>query len=153
MSNLEKIVDRLCKEQPSLIAPATLSARVIAEIERRAAKPWWRQSFTHWPVPVRAAFVAACAGAIWTSLSAPLARVFSTVNAPVTWAYQTGATVSLVNSVFGHVGGDLAHSVSPLVLYGTGLGICGLYVFFAGLCAATYRTLYVSVDRTAGIKL
>ena len=153
MSKLEKMVDRVCKEQPSLGAPATLSARVLAEIERRAARPWWRQSFTHWPLPVRAAFVVACTGAIWATFSAPLARLFSTVNAPVTWAHQAGATVSLVNSVFGHVSGDLAHSVSPLVLYGTGLGICGLYVFFAGLCAATYRTLYVSVDRTAGINL
>lgn len=153
MNNLDKIIDKVCKQQPWLGAPATLSARVIAEIERRSALPWWRQSFRHWPVPVRAAFVAACGGAIWTSLSAPLARVFSTVNAPVTWAYQTGATVSLVNSVFGHVSGDLARSISPLWLYGAGVGVCALYVFFAGLCAATYRTLYVSVNRTAGIKL
>jgi hypothetical protein len=153
MSDLEKLIERVCKQQPSLSAPVTLSARVIAEIERRTALPWWRQSFSHWPVPARAAFMAACAGAIWTSLSAPLAQVFSTVNAPVTWAYHTGATVSLVNSVFSHVSGDLAHSISPLWLYGSALGICALYVFFAGLCAATYRTLYVSVDRTAGIKL
>ena len=141
MSNLEKFIDRLCREQPALNAPSTLSARVLAEIERRAALPWWRRSFTHWPVPVRAAFVAAGGAAILTSLSAPLGRVFATVNEPLTWAYQTGATVSLLNSVFSHVGADLAHSVSPLWLYGTGLGVCGLYVVFAGLCATTYRTL------------
>jgi hypothetical protein len=150
MSTLEKLIDRLCREQPALHAPSTLSARVLAEIERRAALPWWRRSFSHWPVPVRTAFIAVCGAAILTSLSAPLARVFATVNVPLTWAYQTGATVSLLNSVFGHVGADLAHSVSPFWLYGTGLGIGGLYVLFAGLCATTYRTLYVTVERTSG---
>jgi hypothetical protein len=153
MSKLEKLIDRACREQPALRAPATLSARVLAEIERRAALPWWRRSFNHWPVPVRAGFVAACGAVVWTSLSAPVAPVFATVNEPLSWAYQTGATVSLVNSVFSHVGVDLAHSVSPLLLYGAGLGVGGLYVLFAGLCATTYRTLYVTVARTSGTNL
>jgi hypothetical protein len=153
MSNLEKLVDRVCREQPPLGAPATLSARVIAELERRAALPWWRQSFNHWPIPVRAAFVAACAALTWASLSAPMARLFSTVNEPLTWAYQTGASVSLINTVFGRVGANLASSVSPLWLYGAGLGICGLYVLFAGLCATTYRTLYIKTEQTARINI
>jgi hypothetical protein len=153
MSNLERLIDRVCREQPVLGAPATLSARVIAEIERRAALPWWRQSFTHWPIPARAAFVAACAALTWTSLSAPMARVFSTVNEPLTWAYQTGASMSLINTVFGRVGANLASSVSPLWLYGAGLGICGLYVLFAGLCATTYRTLYIKTEQTARINI
>jgi hypothetical protein len=150
MSNLEKLIDRVCREQPALKAPATLSARVLAGIERRSALPWWRRSFTHWPVPVRAAFIVACGAAVLTSLSAPMARLFGTANAPLAWAYQTGSTVSLLNSVFSHVGGDLAHSVSPFWLYGAGLGIGSLYVLFAGLCAMTYRTLYVTVDLTSG---
>jgi hypothetical protein len=150
MSNLEKLVDRVLREQPPLKAPSGLSTRVLAEIERRAALPWWRRSFTHWPVPVRAAFVAACGAAVLTSLSAPMGRVFATVNEPLTWAYQTGETVSLINRVFGHVGAGLAHSVSPLWLYGAALGIGGLYVLFAGLCATTYRTLYMTVERTSG---
>ncbi len=150
MSNLEKLIDRLCREQPALNAPSTLGARVLAEIERRAALPWWRRSFAHWPVAVRAAFIVACGAAILTSLSAPMARLFGTAVEPLTWAYQTGATVSLLDNVFRHVGADLAHSVSPFWLYGAGLGICSLYVLFAGLCATTYRTLYVTVDRTSG---
>jgi hypothetical protein len=153
MSNLEKLIDRVCREQPALRAPSTLSARVIAEIERRAALPWWRQSFTHWPMPARAAFVAACAALTWASLSAPMARVLSTVNEPLAWAFQAGASVSLINTVFGRLGANLASSVSPLWLYGTVLGVCGLYVLLAGLCAATYRTLYINVERTARINL
>jgi len=153
MSKLEKLIDRVCREQPALSAPSTLSARVTAEIERRAALPWWRQSFTHWPMAARAAFVVACGALTWTSLSAPMARVFSTVNEPLSWAYQTGASVSLINTVFGRVGANLASSVSPLWLYGAAIGICGLYVLFAGLCATTYRTLYIKAEQTARINI
>jgi hypothetical protein len=153
MSDVENLVGRLCREQPALRAPASLSARVLAEIERRSALPWWRRAFTHWPVPVRAAFVAACAAVVWTSLSAPMARMLAAVSAPMTWALHAGAAVSLLNSVFGRVSGDLAHSLSPLLLYGSVLTVGALYVVFAGLCATTYRTLYLSVERNAGIKL
>ena len=153
MSSLEKLIDRVSREQPLLSAPSTLSARVSAEIARRAALPWWRQSFTHWPVSARAAFVGACATLTWASLSTPMARIFATVNEPLTWAYQTGESVSLVNTVFGRVGANLANSVSPLWLYGAGLGICGMYVLFAGLCATTYRTLYIRAEHTARINI
>jgi hypothetical protein len=34
-----------------------LEARVYCEIERRAALPWWRLSFAHWPLFARAAFL------------------------------------------------------------------------------------------------
>lgn len=144
MSNLEKFIDRVSREQPALKAPGTLEARVIAELERRAALPWWRRSFAHWPVPMRGVFVAACAVIIWASLTPPMARLSSTVDAPLTWAYKAGASLSVINTVFGHAGAVVARSISPLWLYGAGLGICGLYVLFAGLCATTYRTLYVS---------
>jgi hypothetical protein len=144
MSDLEALVDRVCRDQPALRAPATLGARVIAELERRAALPWWRRSFAHWPVSMRAVFVAACAATIWTLLSPPVVRLFSTVDAPLTWADQAGASVSLINAVLGHVGANLARSISPLWLYGVGLGVCGLYLLLAGLCATTYRALYIS---------
>ncbi|MFI4891509.1 MAG: hypothetical protein ACHQIL_13345 [Steroidobacterales bacterium] len=143
MSKLEKFIDRVVRDQPALRAPGTLEARVFAEIERRAALPWWHRSFAHWPVPMRVVFVTTCAAVIWASLSPPMARLSSTVDAPVTWAYHAGATVSLVSTVLSHAGAALARSISPLWLYGAALGVCGLYVLFAGLCATTYRTLYV----------
>jgi hypothetical protein len=144
MSKIEQLVDRACREQPALEAPPTLSARVLAELQRRAALPWWRRTFAHWPVPVRAIFVAACGAVIGGSLSPPIARLLTAVDEPVTWAYRTEARVSSMNAVFGHVGTNLANSVSPLWLYGAALGVCGLYVLFAALCATTYRTLYIA---------
>lgn len=41
---------------PDRRAPSSLEARVLAELARRAALPWWRKSFAHWPAAVRALF-------------------------------------------------------------------------------------------------
>ena len=35
---------------------------MLAELARRAALPWWRKSFAHWPMAARAAFVVLGAG-------------------------------------------------------------------------------------------
>ena len=60
MSDLQRLIDRACREQPALQAPATLAARVMQGIARRQALPWWRRSFGHWPLAVRAGFTLAC---------------------------------------------------------------------------------------------
>lgn len=144
MSKLEQLVARACREQPDLQAPPTLAARVLQEIERRATLPWWRRSFGHWPLAVRAAFVVACvliAGSLFTP---PLARVALTVATPFAWLHQASASAALLNTVFSHVGGDLARSLAPHRMYLSLAGICALYLMLAGVFATTYRTLYVS---------
>ncbi len=144
MNDLETLIGRVCREQPALKAPAGLGARIVAEIERRAALPWWRRSFVHWPVTMRAVFVAVCAALIWASSNPAVMRLSGSLDAPLSWAFRTGVRLSMINGEFSRVASTLAHSMSPLWLYGAGLGVCSLYVLFAGLCAATYRTLYVS---------
>jgi len=144
MSQLERLVDRACRNQPALQAPATLAARVLQEIARREALPWWRRSFAGWPPAVRAAFTVACLLLVGSLFTPPLARIATTAGEPVAWLHQAGASAALLNTVFSHVGGDLARSVAPHWLYSTALGIGGLYLLLAGLCATTYRTLYVS---------
>ena len=37
-----------------------LESRVLGELARRAAQPWWRRNFGHWPTLARAGFVTAC---------------------------------------------------------------------------------------------
>ena len=142
--DLERLVDRVCREQPGLKAPDTLASRVLGEIARRTALPWWRRSFGHWPLAVRAVFIAACAVIIGAGFSPPMASLAASAAQPLAWAFQAGASLTLVNTVFSHVGADLANSVSPRWLYGAGVGICVLYVLLAGLCATTYRTLYIA---------
>jgi hypothetical protein len=144
MSDLEHLVARACREQPPLQAPPALAARVLQEIERRRALPWWRRSFGHWPLPVRVAFALACALLAASLFTPPLARLALTAAAPFAWLHQAGASAVLLNSVFSHVGGDLAHSLAPHGVYVSLAGICALYLMLAGLFATTYRTLYVA---------
>src|SRR5476649_1202935 len=61
---LEQLIHRTLREQPARRAPRSLEQRVLAELERRAALPWWRRSFAHWPLPARAGFLVICAALI-----------------------------------------------------------------------------------------
>jgi len=47
---LAKRVDAELRALPLVRAPAALQARVLAELARRQALPWWRQSFRDWPM-------------------------------------------------------------------------------------------------------
>src|SRR5262245_18790950 len=85
---LEQFIDQALRQQPTLRAPASLQARVLTELARRAALPWWRCSFSHWPMAAKAIFVGACGALIklafsgtgWVlgAASAPAASVRST---------------------------------------------------------------------------
>ncbi len=50
---LEAAIDRELKGLPELRAPATLSRRVMAALERRAAVPWYRTAWQSWPLSLR----------------------------------------------------------------------------------------------------
>ena len=144
MSDLNRMIERACREQPPLQAPPTLAAGVLQRIAQRQALPWWRLSFGHWPPVVRAAFTRACVLLIGSLFTPPLARIALALGEPLAWLHQAGASATLLNAVFNHVGGDLARSLAPRWFYTAGLGVGGLYLLLAGLCATTYRTLYVS---------
>src|SRR6185437_10884347 len=57
---LEQLLDRTLHPLPLRRAPPTLQSRVLEELQRRAALPWWRRSFAHWPSAARAGFVLVC---------------------------------------------------------------------------------------------
>src|SRR5687768_10685115 len=57
---LETFIGRVLRGQPLLRAPAALEQRVLEELEHRALLPWWKQSFTKWPMAARAAFLMLC---------------------------------------------------------------------------------------------
>ena len=48
-------IDRELKALPALKAPPTLLRRVMAALEVRQRLPWYRQAWSAWPVPLRAA--------------------------------------------------------------------------------------------------
>lgn len=56
---LEQWLSRKLKHLPELRAPGTLAPRVMARIRARAAAPWYRQPWFHWPPVWQAGSLAA----------------------------------------------------------------------------------------------
>jgi hypothetical protein len=126
-------------------APGTLEARVFQELERRAALPWWRVSFGHWPVVPRVAFVVVCVALVAATI---LGGVFAFLG-DRSLNEVAGLVLSWVNpflavmSSAGGIAALLVRIIPPLWLYGgLAFGIM-LYVALFGLGAAAYRTLYL----------
>ncbi len=57
----ERLIERALRGLPMRRAPLTLESRVLGELQRRAALPWWRHSFAQWPPAARGTFVLLCA--------------------------------------------------------------------------------------------
>ncbi|MBI4625109.1 MAG: hypothetical protein HY736_18055 [Verrucomicrobia bacterium] len=145
---LERLIHQTLRELPSRRAPRSLESRVLAELERRAALPWWRKSFAHWPVAARVAFVILGAGVAKILLFAAVSVQAGFDPAVLTTAFarqfawmETG--LNLARSL-GDFAGIVLGSIPSLWLYG-GLAFVGaMYAALFGLGAAAYRTLYVN---------
>lgn len=55
-ARLARLIGAELQALPLRPAPAGLQTRVLAELARRAALPWWRRSVSHWPMPAQALF-------------------------------------------------------------------------------------------------
>ncbi len=143
---LERALHQTLRALPPRRAPRTLELRVLAELERRAALPWWRKSYAHWPLAARALFLLASAGlvkvtimiAVWVMVgldSAAFGEAFST---PVAlWE----ATSSVASSLSDY-GLMVFHRIPTMWLYGVAAFMATMYFTLFGLGAAAYRTLY-----------
>ena len=145
---LERLIHATLRELPPQRAPDSLAARVLAELARRAALPWWRQSFVHWPLPARAVFVVASAAfakvgimaAVWAMAGfdgTAFREAFSTQFAWVRAAASVG-------NAFGDFCTVMLHSIPPLWLYGAAAVVGALYFTLFGLGTFAYRTLYAN---------
>jgi hypothetical protein len=134
---LQQLLDRALRELPLRRAPPTLESRVIGELARRAALPWWRRSFTHWPLLARAAFLVLCGALVWLAFLGGAAAVAGVDS--LTWARQAGVLVMAL----GNVAAAIARISPPHWLY-EGAAVCGaLYAVLFGLGAIVYRLLYL----------
>ncbi|MDP3073323.1 MAG: hypothetical protein Q8N18_23735 [Opitutaceae bacterium] len=137
---LEQAIDRTLRILPPRRAPFALEQRVRAEIARRAARPWWRRSFAHWPGPVQVGFVAVSALAVYAVLALGGAVPVPAVGAfagPLAWV-EGGLAAG--RGIVG-VCETVARSLPPLLLYG-GLAFCAaVYAGIVGLGAAAWRNL------------
>jgi hypothetical protein len=143
---LEQLMDQALRGLPAHRAPLSLESSVLREIERLAARPWWRRTYAHWPIQARGAFILVCASLI--GLMFLLAGWAS--GTVLSW-HESGAlpissvrhAVAIVTAA-AELAGLLASSIPHSWLY-TGLAAgTALYTALFGLGAAAYRTLYLS---------
>src|ERR1700743_3939593 len=127
---LEQVLSQGLRGLPLRRAPSSLEGRVINELARRAALPWWRASFGTWPVAARVGFVLVCAALVAATIlggvSAYLGdRCFNEASALLLpWAQPFLTVVSSAGGLVALLG----RVIPPLWLYGIlGLGIF-LYV-------------------------
>jgi hypothetical protein len=134
---LERLLDRTLHELPLRRAPLTLESRVFGELERRAALPWWRRSFVHWPLLARAAFLVIC-GALVNLAFLGGATVVAGVRS-LSWAREIGGLLASA----GNLAALLGRMAPPSWAY-EAIAVCAvLYAVLFGLGAAVYRTLYL----------
>ena len=136
--HLEKYIDSVLRAQPPKRAPASLETNVLAAIARRAARPWWQQSFGAWPVAAKALFIVCSIG--FAKLGLMMANFgsspFEAASGP-----QMPQSVAWVHTVT-VAAGAVFKLIPNFWVYAT-VGVLGaMYVLLFGVSAAAYRTLY-----------
>jgi hypothetical protein len=143
--DLEAKMHRVLHGLPNRKAPSGLEGRILAELSRRAALPWWKKSFAHWPSSVRLAFLALSVVA-----AALLAfGVYQLANSSGARALAGGVSSGygwfIVARDVASAAGDrvrmLLASIPPVLLYGGAALIALSYACVAALGAATLRAL------------
>ena len=146
---LERLIGAGLAGQPPLKAPASLQARVLAEVARRAVLPWWQRSIRHWPLMVQLAFfVTALAagrvllsGSAWSGASQAATRLSAPIDSPLSWLQTLGGACLTLGSLMQRASDLVVHQVPALWLYG-GLGVLlAMYVTLAGIGVTVYRSL------------
>ena len=133
---LERLLDRALHGLPLRRAPLTLESRVFGELERRAALPWWRRSFAHWPPLARAIFLVICGALIKLAFLGGATAVAGVRS--LSWTQEAGVLVASA----GNLAALLAHT-PPAWVYEV-IAVCAvLYAILFGLGAAVYRALYL----------
>jgi hypothetical protein len=140
---LERIIHQTLRELPPRRAPGSLEQRVLAEIERRAALPWWRKSFAHWPMAARAAFIVLSAGVVklallagvWVMAGFDTAQFHEAFNTKLGWVESGVAVFDAIAGFFDII----LRNIPPLWFYGTLAVIGATYFTLFGLGAAAWR--------------
>lgn len=139
---LERLIQQTLRQLPARRAPRSLENRVLAELERRAALPWWRKSYSHWPSPVRAAFfvISAAVAALIVAGIFVLTRGAAGTEA----VGEITTQVAGIRAFFGTVVEKtfmIFHAIPAVWLYGSIAVIASCYVALIGIGAVAYRTI------------
>lgn len=138
---LEQLIAKTLREQPPRRAPANMESQVLAAIEQRIARSWWRKDFGRWPLAARAAFIVLCPvlgkfavdASMWLMASADPAGVASELASLVMWMKMLviGAT-------------SLVRTIPSAWVYAGAMILGTMYALLFGLSAVAYRTLYAN---------
>lgn len=136
---LEKLIERTLRNQPARRAPKKLQSQVLAAIEQRDTRRWWRKEFGNWPLAARAGFVVLCIA---------LGKLALDVTPWTVGGIDTAHIASDLRSLFQGTwmlllaGTSLAHSLPTAWVY-AGLATMGtMYGLLLGVGAIAYGTLY-----------
>lgn len=143
---LEQKIHAVLREQPTRRAPMSLEDRVLGEIARRQVLPWWHQSFSYWPTPVRLAFLVVASGLVAVALlySMQLMGVVGesavqNIFQPVVGAWQT---LKVAGTAIAGLFSVTLPEISSTWLYGGLAVLGGAYAVMLGLGATAYRVLW-----------
>jgi hypothetical protein len=147
-NDVEQWVARQLQLLPQRRAPATLSTKVLMELQRRAAQPWWHKSFLHWPLSARMAFIALCLGLSnasiallrWLSAAPRGVELSVMLNRPFGWVEHL---IAIAQGAQDFVDVLLWHLPASW-FYGGVLTLVLLYMALFGIGATAYRTLYAN---------
>lgn len=143
---LEQKIHAVLRQQPPRSAPASLEARVLGEIARRQALPWWHQSYAYWPHSIKLAFLVVATGVAGALLlgSMHLLGVISgdLVEQLVTPVFGAAHTLrSACSALIGLVSPSWPE-LSSTYLYAGLAVVGGAYAVMLGLGATAYRVLW-----------
>jgi hypothetical protein len=148
---LEAAIQRALRSIPDRQAPSRLEGRVLLELNRRAALPWWRKSFAYWPNSVRAVFfVGSAAAAAVVVVGVVQLGVTSGTSQLVTGFVDRFAWVATSRNIAEAIGTKfllVISAIPPVWLYSAAGSVAFCYAALGALGAAFYRTL--SFGRTS----
>lgn len=143
---LEQQIHAVLRSQPPRRAPRSLETRVLAELARRQALPWWQQSFAQWPLPMRVAFLISSLvlAGLAVLASAQAAGVISAAehNAFLLPARDFFASMQAMGSTLSGLVARLMPQVSTFWIYAGLAGMGALYATLIGLGATAYRFIW-----------
>jgi hypothetical protein len=148
-ARLERLIALGLRQQPPLRAPASLQSRVLAELARRAALPWWHRSFRHWPMTMQIGFVLTAVATVvfarsvvlWSHAGHAATELTAPVSGGLTFVQTLGSAWVSLGATVGNLGNTFLHRVPGFwLVVGIGLAIA-MYAMLAGIGVAVYRTL------------
>jgi hypothetical protein len=142
---LEAAIHRALRSIPDRQAPSRLEGRVLLELNRRAALPWWRRSFAYWPTSVRVIFFVGSAvaaaivvvGLVQLGASNGAEQLATGFAGRLAWVTTSRNIVEAIASKCLLV----MRTIPPVWLYSAAGAVAFCYAALGALGAAFYRTL------------